>query len=42
LNIKAFIADPWSRTIYPPSIGSTLREIGPQFAVAAGAAMREN
>ena len=42
LNIKAFIADPWPRIIYPPSIGSILKKIGPQFTVAAGAAMREN
>lgn len=41
LNIKTFIADPWSRIIYPPVLEKTLKELGPQFSVAVGAAMRE-
>jgi type IV pilus assembly protein PilM len=41
LNIKTFIANPWSKIVYPASIESTLKEIGPQFSVAIGAAMRE-
>ena len=41
LNIKTFIADPWSRIIYPPSLQSILKDRGPLFSVAVGAAMRE-
>lgn len=42
LNIKAVVADPWSKIIYPPMLQETLKEIGPQFSVTIGAAMREN
>jgi len=42
LKIKTLIADPWSKVIYPPSMEKVLKEIGPQFSVAVGAAMREN
>jgi type IV pilus assembly protein PilM len=41
LKIKTFIADPWSKIIYPMGLEKTLKEIGPQFSVAVGAAMRE-
>lgn len=41
LEIKTFIADPWSRIIYPPKLQSILKELGPEFSVAIGAAMRE-
>jgi len=41
LNIKTFIADPWSKIIYPSSIEKVLKELGPEFSVAIGAAMRE-
>jgi type IV pilus assembly protein PilM len=41
LKIKTFIADPWSKIIYPKELEKTLKEIGPQFSVAVGAAMRE-
>lgn len=40
MNLKAFIATPWARIIYPPVLQETLRKIGPQFSVAIGAAMR--
>lgn len=40
MNLKAFIATPWTRIIYPPVLQETLRKIGPQFSVAIGAAMR--
>jgi type IV pilus assembly protein PilM len=42
LNIKAVVADPWLKIIYPPMLQETLKEIGPQFSVTVGAAMREN
>lgn len=42
LNIKTFTANPWTRVIYPPNLQQTLKQIGPEFSVAAGAAMREN
>jgi type IV pilus assembly protein PilM len=41
LKIKTLIADPWSKIIYSPQLKKTLEEIGPQFSVAVGAAMRE-
>jgi len=42
LKIKTLIADPWAKIVYPPELEKTLKEIGPQFSVAVGAAMREN
>ena len=42
LNTKVFIADPWSKIIYPPNLKRRLKELGPQFSVAVGAAMRED
>lgn len=42
INIKTIVANPWSRIIYPSSLEQRLKEIGPQFSVAIGAAMREN
>lgn len=41
LNIKAVVADPWSKIIYPVGLQPVLKKIGPQFSVAVGAAMRE-
>jgi type IV pilus assembly protein PilM len=41
LNVKTFIADPWSRIIYPANLKKNLEELGPEFSVAVGAAMRE-
>jgi len=40
MNLKAFIATPWGKIIYPPALQDTLRKIGPQFSVAIGATMR--
>lgn len=42
LNIKIFIADPWTKIVYPSSLEKILKEIGPEFSVAVGAAMRED
>jgi len=42
LKIKTSIADPWAKIVYPAKLEKTLKEIGPQFSVAVGAAMREN
>ena len=41
LNIKAVVADPWPKIIYPVDLQPVLKKIGPQFSVAVGAAMRE-
>ncbi len=41
LNIKAFVANPWSQIIYPPTLQPILRKIAPRFSGAVGAAMRE-
>jgi len=41
LNIKTSIADPWSKIIYPSNLEKVLKELGPEFSVAIGAAMRE-
>ena len=41
LNIKAVVASPWSRVVYPTALQLVLRKIGPEFSVAVGAAMRE-
>ncbi|MBU4284962.1 type IV pilus assembly protein PilM [Patescibacteria group bacterium] len=41
LEIKTFIADPWSRVIYPAKLEKAIKEIGPEFSVAIGSAMRE-
>lgn len=41
LNIKAVVADPWPKIIYPVGLQPVLKRIGPQFSVAVGAAMRE-
>jgi len=41
LNMKAVIADPWSKIIYPAPLQPTLKKIGPGFSVAVGAAMRD-
>jgi len=41
LGIRVFIGDPWARVMYPTETKPLLDEIGPRFAVAIGAAMRE-
>ncbi len=41
LDIKVVVADPWPRIIYPPALQPILKDLGPQFSVAVGAAMRE-
>ena len=40
LDIKSVTANPWSNVIYPTILQNTLYEIGPEFSVAVGAAMR--
>ncbi len=42
LNVKAIIADPWGKINYLSSLDKILKEIGPEFSVAVGAAMRED
>jgi type IV pilus assembly protein PilM len=42
LNVKTFIADPWAKVSYLPGLEKILKEIGSEFSVAVGAAMREN
>jgi len=39
-KIRAYVGDPWSRTIYPEDLRPLLDKIGPRFAVALGLAMR--
>ncbi len=41
INIKTFMGNPWARISYPQNLAATLQEIGPNFAVAIGLAMRE-
>jgi len=41
IEIKTFIADPWSRVICSAKLEKVLKEIGPEFSVAIGSAMRE-
>ncbi|MDD4901776.1 MAG: type IV pilus assembly protein PilM [Patescibacteria group bacterium] len=41
LNINVFAGDPWARISYQPELKPILAEIGPSFAVAIGAALRE-
>ena len=41
VKIKTFLGNPWARISYPQSLAVTLQEIGPNFAVAIGLAMRE-
>jgi type IV pilus assembly protein PilM len=41
LNIKISIADPWSKVNYPLNLEKILKELGSQFSVAIGAAMRQ-
>jgi len=40
LGIKTVVANPWANVIYPTVLQNTLNEIGPEFSVAVGAAMR--
>jgi len=42
LNVKTFVADPWTKVAYLPGLEKNLKEIGPEFSVAVGAAMRED
>ena len=39
-KIRAYVGDPWARTIYPEDLRPLLDRIGPRFAVAIGLAMR--
>jgi len=39
-DIKAVTANPWSNVVYPTILQDTLNQIGPEFSVAVGAAMR--
>lgn len=41
LNLNVIVGDPWARITYQPELKPILAEIGPGFAVAIGAAMRE-
>lgn len=41
LKIRVFVGDPWARVIYPEDLKPVLNQIGPQFAIAVGLAMRE-
>lgn len=41
IKIKTFLGNPWARIAYPEALARTLQEIGPNFAVAIGLAMRE-
>lgn len=41
LNINVIAGDPWARISYQPELKPILTEIGPGFAVAIGAALRE-
>ena len=40
-KMRAYVGDPWARTIYPEDLRPLLDKIGPRFAVAIGLAMRE-
>jgi len=40
VGIQTVAANPWSNVIYPTVLQNTLNEIGPEFSVAVGAAMR--
>jgi len=40
LNVKVYIGDPWAKLRYPDDLKMVLQEIGPNFAVAIGLAMR--
>jgi len=42
LDVKTIPAYPWPRVIYPTVLQEVLKRIGPEFSVAAGAAMRED
>ena len=39
-KIRAYVGDPWARTIYSEDLRPLLDKIGPRFAVAIGLAMR--
>ncbi|MDD5527511.1 MAG: type IV pilus assembly protein PilM [Patescibacteria group bacterium] len=41
LNLNVIAGDPWARISYQPELKPILAEIGPGFAVAIGAALRE-
>jgi type IV pilus assembly protein PilM len=41
LDLNVIVGDPWARISYQPELKPILAEIGPSFAVAIGAAMRE-
>jgi type IV pilus assembly protein PilM len=41
INLNVIAGNPWARVSYQPELEPVLLEIGPSFAVAIGAAMRE-
>lgn len=40
LNLQTFLGDPWARVSYPEEISPLLNDIGSQFSIALGCAMR--
>ena len=40
LNMPVKAGDPFARVVYQPEVKDFLKELGPQFAVATGLAMR--
>ncbi|MEK9148385.1 MAG: type IV pilus assembly protein PilM, partial [Patescibacteria group bacterium] len=41
LGLETILANPFARTIFPPFLQPLLKEIGPNFAVAVGLALRQ-
>ena len=41
LGIRTYVGDPWARVIFPQDLQPILQQLGPQFAVAIGLAMRD-
>lgn len=41
LGINVYVGNPWARVSYPEELEPMVKEIGPDFAVAIGLAMRE-
>ena len=41
LGINVYIGNPWARVVYPEELGEMVMDIGPDFAVAVGLAMRD-
>ena len=40
-KIRAYVGDPWTRTVYSEDLRPLLDKLGPRFSVAIGLAMRE-